>query len=346
MRIACLLAVLGAAFAAPHVAAAFEVENRAMFAAPQPAQSTLSILSTTDLEAFAPVIEAFQAEHPNVSVDYTIANTAQVMQAITQERQQFDLAISSAMDLQTKLANDGFAQRYSSPATAAQPDWAKWGDAVFAFTQEPATLVISEAAFEGLEVPRTRDELITLLRSHPERFKDKIGTYDVRISGLGYLFATQESRASESYWRLTEIMGQLGTRLYCCSGQMIDDVANGKLAMAYNVLGSYAASEQTATSGFRIIALSDFVNVMLRTVLIPKTAENIEGARAMVDFLTALNTRPDLVAASGLPAIDRGALQANTALRPIRFGPGLLVFLDQLKRSNFLRSWESSLEQE
>ena len=66
----------------------------------------------------------------------------------------------------------------------------------------------------------------------------------------------------------------------------------------------------------------------------------------MIDFLTALNTRPELVAASGLPALDAAVLQENPALRPIRFGPGLLVFLDQLKRSNFLRSWESSLVQE
>jgi len=346
MRIACLLAVLGAAFAAPHVAAAFEVENRAMFAAPQPAQSTLSILSTTDLEAFAPVIEAFQAEHPNVSVDYTIANTAQVMQAITQERQQFDLAISSAMDLQTKLANDGFAQRYSSPATAAQPDWAKWGDAVFAFTQEPATLVISEAAFEGLEVPRTRDELITLLRSHPERFKDKIGTYDVRISGLGYLFATQESRASESYWRLTEIMGQLGTRLYCCSGQMIDDVANGKLAMAYNVLGSYAATSALSESGIRVVEFDDYVSVMLRTAAIPSAAQNPERAAEFIDFLVTLDGRPELAATSGLRPINEAALAENTAWRPVRLGPGLLVFLDHLKRESFLRNWVGSILQE
>ena len=47
-----------------------------------------------------------------------------------------------------------------------------------------------------------------------------------------------------------------------------------------------------------------------------------------------------------LPAIDTTSLQENTALRPIRFGPCLLVFLDQMKRQNFLRNWENSLLQE
>jgi len=73
---------------------------------------------------------------------------------------------------------------------------------------------------------------------------------------------------------------------------------------------------------------------------------NVEGARDMIDFLAVLNTRQDLIVATGLPAINTTSLQENTALRPIRFGPGLLVFLDQMKRQNFLRNWENSLLQE
>jgi len=32
-------------------------------------------------------------------------------------------------------------------------------------------------------------------------------------------------------------------------------------------------------------------------------------------------------------------------LRPIKLGPGLLVFLDRMRRETFLRSWTSSMEQ-
>ena len=66
----------------------------------------------------------------------------------------------------------------------------------------------------------------------------------------------------------------------------------------------------------------------------------------MVDFLVTLRRRPKVVAASGLPAIDDAALNDNVALRPIRLGPGLLVFLDRLKRRAFLRNWEASITQE
>ncbi|WP_338153270.1 hypothetical protein [Pseudophaeobacter leonis] len=92
-----------------------------------------------------------------------------------------------------------------------------------AFTSEPAAIVINRAAFAGHVIPKTRQELIEALRARPETFHGRVGTYDVRDSGLGYLLATQDARASETYWRLMEVMGALDVRLYCCSGSMIDD---------------------------------------------------------------------------------------------------------------------------
>jgi iron(III) transport system substrate-binding protein len=345
MRFAYLTAQILTLWLVATSAAAFEIEERARFAA-TPERSTLRIISTADLDVFTPILLAFQQANPGITIDYTVTGTSDLMQALYLENARFDLAISSAMDLQTKLVNDGRAQTYTSPALAALPDWAVWRDQLFAFTQEPAVLVVSEAFFAPGTAPTNRDALIEMLRENPARFAGRIGTYDVRRSGFGYLVATQDSRNTESYWRLMEVMGRLDARLYCCSGAMIRDVARGDLVLAYNVLGSYAASQIKETRGIRIIELTDFVNVMLRTALIPDSAENVGDARAMVDFLAGYGQRPDLVAATGLPPIDPAALQDNGALRPIRFGPGLLVFLDQLKRANFLRNWENSLVQD
>lgn len=325
--------------------AAFEIEDQVRYPGDDP-DAVLRIISTADRDAFEPIVLAFQAENPALTIEYTITGTTDLMQAIHEEGAAFDLAISSAMDLQTKLANDGFALEYDSADTGGLPSWASWRNQVFAFTQEPAVLIVSDVFFAPGAAPRTREELISVLRDNPEIFRGRVGTYDVRRSGFGYLMATQDSRNSEVFWRLMEVMGRLDARLYCCSADMIRDVASGKLALAYNVLGSYAASQQGEIRGFQIIELEDYVNVMLRTALIPTTAENVDAAQQMINFLTLLNDRPDLSAASGLPAIDTTSFRNNTALRPIRFGPGLLVFLDQLRRSTFLRNWESSLLQE
>lgn len=322
------------------IAAAFEIEERAQFGPPGAGQ-TLRILSTADTAYFKPMIDSFLATQRDVGIDYVVASSAEVMRAIQDEGQPFDMVISSAMDLQTKLANDGFVRRHTPEIAADVPDWAVWNGMVFAFTQEPAAIVVSNTAFAGLPVPRSRQDLIRVLRENPERFRGKVGTYDIRQSGLGYLFATQDTRASETYWRLTEVMGGLGTRLYCCSSDMIDDVENGTLAVAYNVLWSYAITREDAGK-FTLIQPSDFTTVMLRSVVIPRNAPAPDMAGQFVDHMLE-----QAFVAQGPFAITRSVEQRNeAALHRIRLGPGLLVFLDQLKKRAFLTEWTSAILQE
>jgi len=342
MRRSLIAAVLGFALCALPLAA-FEIESETTFAVSAPT-GTLRILSTTDTSLFAPVVRAFQTANPTTEVFYVSASSTEVMVAIETESAEFDLVVSSAMDLQTKLANDGFAQPFRSAATDIVPDWAKWRDSVFGFTQEPATLVLSVAAFEGLAMPLTRQDLIATLRANPERFQDQIGTYDVRASGLGYLFATQDSRTSESYWRLAEVMGALGTRLYCCSSDMIDDVSSGEIAVAYNVLGSYAAARQDIADKIHVIEPSDFTSTMQRTVLMLRQAENQTAAGKFINHLleTAWGKDSDALAAFH----DFPRVIGDPANRkPIRLGPGLLVFLDRFKREKFRQAWEDAFVQ-
>ena len=323
------------------VATAFEIEARAVFGT-QPDSDTIRILSTADINYFTPVIESFRAFRPDLAIDYTVASSTEVMDAIVREKQPFDIVISSAMDLQTKLANDGLAREHISPTTQNLPDWAVWNDMVYAFTQEPAGFVISNALFDGLPIPQNRQKLITALRQNPDRFKGRVGTYDIRKSGAGYLFATQDARVSDTYWRLTEVMGRLDPTLYCCASEMITDVVNGDLAVAYNVLASYA-EKSPHQDKFTIILPSDFSIVMLRTMLIPETSKKPVLAANFLDFVLA-QTYPSGVS----PLLKTQSLEEaeQSTLYRISMGPGLLVYLDYFKKKNFIAEWENAIVQD
>lgn len=177
LAFALVLIVLAAAGIRP--VAAYEIEDRVRLGS-ETATRVLRILSTTDVDQFEPTLRGFLAGHPDVAIDYVVAGSAAVMQAVTAGDEGFDLVISSAMDLQTKLANDGFTLPHSSDATEALPDWARWRQDLFAFTQEPAAIVVSRQALAGLDLPRNRQDLISLMRQHPERFEGRVGTYDLR----------------------------------------------------------------------------------------------------------------------------------------------------------------------
>ncbi|MEM7490355.1 MAG: ABC transporter substrate-binding protein [Pseudomonadota bacterium] len=324
-------------------AAALEVEDRRVLQGT--GDAVLRILSTADLDVFDPYLTAFQATAPEVTLDYAVVSSAELHRAV-RSGAAFDVAISSAMDLQFQLANDGLARRHRSPATDALPPWGRWRHSIFAFAAEPAVVVVDLARFDGLPLPTTRQELIEILRDNPSRFGGAVGTYDIRESGLGYLFATQEARATDAYWRLAEVMGRLAPRLYCCSAEMIDDVADGPLAVAYNVLGSYAADRlaRRADGRLRILPMAGFSNVILRTALIPAAAEEPRLAGRFVDMLvtTGLRTEPG---AWTLPPLGQVEVQAAAGLGPIRLGPALMVHLDPLNRRSFLEEWENAVEQ-
>ena len=84
MRLACLPAAIIAALTFLNAAAAFEIEERATYTAPNP-QTELRIISTADRDVFEPILLAFQEENQTVSIDYTIASTTELMKAVHEE---------------------------------------------------------------------------------------------------------------------------------------------------------------------------------------------------------------------------------------------------------------------
>ncbi|CUI39286.1 ABC transporter substrate-binding protein [Cognatishimia activa] len=303
------------------------------------AQSTLRVISSTDTSFFAPVIETFVAKSPSVAISYFVTSTAELNRIVRENPSGYDVVISSAMDLQLKLANDGFAKELTVDGL---PDWAKWRSSLFAFTTEPAAIVMNKKAFPDGRIPQTRQELIQAMRDRPEEFSGRIGTYDVRESGLGYLFATQDARASETYWRLTEVMGSLKARLYCCSSAMIDDLVTGELAVAYNVLGSYAKARQDTSDQLQIVLPSDFPTTMMRTALVSAQSSQPQIAEDFVQHLISLQTGST---DNNMPLPPLDVENAVTGRSNIALEPALMTYLDRLKRRNFLKEWESAIIQ-
>ncbi|KIC38479.1 ABC transporter substrate-binding protein [Ruegeria sp. ANG-R] len=320
----------------PQVAAAEDWEDRQVFNDTANGVQ-LRVISSTDTVLFAPFIEDFVAANPSVSVEYLVSGTADIYERVRATPEAFDVVISSAMDLQLKLANDGFALPLEDMPV---PAWAQWHDSLFAFTSEPATIVVNRAAFEGQRIPETRQGLIEALRERPETFRGKVGTYDVRQSGLGYLFATQDARVSETYWRLMEVMGGLDVRLYCCSGDMIRDLADGKILVAYNVLGSYAAVQTEGQDTLTIILPSDFQTTMMRTVMVSVATRQPEAAELLTRYLVSNPTGSS--ESIPLPVLPKSGESEQEA---IGLNPALLTYLDVLKRRKFISAWENAVIQ-
>jgi ABC-type Fe3+ transport system substrate-binding protein len=314
----------------------------------------LLIQGSTDVEPFTPVLEAFSARMPNLAIRYEEILTNELYErtrrACDDGAAGADLVISSAIDLQVKLVNDRCAQPHVSGRTEALPDWANWRDEMFGITFEPAVIVYNRLRVPPEHVPRSRFDLIDLVRPAENPYVGRIATYDIEQSGLGYLFAFVDSQHATTFGRLIEALARNRMVATCCSAEIIDGVAEGRYLLAYNMLGSYALARAAVDPRIGVVAPADYTLILARAALIPRRAENPEPARRFVDFLLSEEGRRQLAEASlivsfgstdegGSPLLSGGP----STLHPIAFSPTLLVGLDRQKREIFLDLWRSSV---
>ena len=354
-----LIAMIIAGAGLPPVSHA--VAEPAHFPAPSGGEETgpvgeAVIYSTTDMVLARPIIEAFQARYPAVAVSYHELQSLDIYDRVTRESDQddatADLVLSSAMDLQVKLANDGYASRQAPAEAARLPRWAVWQDSAFAVTYEPAVIIYHQPFFADRELPRTRSDLMRLMEESGDLF-GKIATYDVERSGLGFLFLARDQEHFPPIWRLVSSMGEQGVRLYTNSAAIIDRVATGRFVVGYNILGSYAQAMAATRPDLGIILPEDYTIIASRVAIVPRAARTPALGALFLDFLLSTEGQRVVASEAGLgavhPAVDlaggANAMQTRLGarLRPISVGPGLLVYLDQVKRRRLLERWNEAL---
>lgn len=313
----------------------------------------LKIYSATDTSAMQSILDGFAVKFPNIKLTNREYNTRELYQAIqADEIKDADIVISSSMDLQVDLVNRGLAMPLYDVDTRDIPKWANWRSELFGFTYEPVVVVYNKKAFEKRRLPTTRSALASAIRDEPDFFENAIGSYDISISGVGYLFATQDIQRGYQFWRLVETFGRAGLQTFCCTSEIMDMVASGELVFGYNVIGSYAVEKAKNDPRIGVYALEDYTLVMSRSAFVPKTAPNSESAKNFIAYLISQEGQTRIAEQSALISIfeasdgksDRLRILGSTeALQPIKIGPGLIGYLDHLKRIQVLEDWQAAL---
>lgn len=312
---------------------------------------TVVVYSTIDSPLIEPLVTAFKIQNSGVEVEYHSLTATEVSERYLDDRRAGrpgpDLLINSAMDLQVQLANDGHAQAYAAPALAQLPDWAYWRSRAFAIAVEP--IVIGFNADAKLDLPEnvSRAQLSAHLQEHRQTYLGRIGIYDPENSSTGMLLINQDLEADPANWELVRTIGTLRPQLYNSSSEMIADVSEGKLLIAYGIFGSYAFHQAAIDERFGIIIPSDYTLLASRVALIPNSAPSPDLARGLLTFLLSKQGQ-ELIALQGMIPVRLDLPNPYPQLsgirtRAIRVGPALLANRDRLNNANFLRRWHAAL---
>ena len=315
-------------------------------------EQLLQIYSTADFGVILPALENFVFRNPQLGIEYHELQSQDLFARVEQEDTvTADFVWSSAMDLQMKLVNDGFARRVNV-GRARLPDWASWRDEAFAVSVEPAVIVFNKQHLAQDEVPQDREGLVHWLNNNPNAF-GAVGTYDIERSGFGLLLAASDAQRSADFWRLISAMGHNQVDLFSSSSARIGRVWDGRLGLAYNVIGSYAAARAAQDDRLGIVLPKDYTLMVSRIAFVPQAARNPELGEAFLRYLLSSEGQLVLNNQVGFPAVDSSiawpealfplASRDQSNLDPLEVDTGLLVYLDRVRRDNLIRRWREAL---
>lgn len=314
------------------------------------------IYSVTDTKTAEPLLKDFRALYPGVQVEYHDMNSTEVYNRFISESvggASADVVWSSAMDLQAKLVNDGYAQPYQSPESAKLPAWAMWRGAAFGTTFEPAVFVYNTRLLPPAHIPRTHADFARVLRENPALFRGKVTTYDAEKSGIGFMLVTQDHKTQPEFWTLAQSIGSIKPVLQSSTGTMMERISSGEILIGYNIVGSYALSRSKRDKGIGIVTPSDYVLVLSRVLFISKNARNLNAARLWVDYLLShrgqtVISRQALLGSvradvEGETSVSALTAQFGEKLKPIPVDEELLIYLNPKERLAFLKKWSQAV---
>jgi iron(III) transport system substrate-binding protein len=314
------------------------------------------IYSATDTKAVEPLIKDFKAMYPDVQVEYNDMNSTEVYNRYISEMaaggNSADLMWSSAMDLQTKLVSDGYGLQYASPEIAALPTWAVWNNSAYGTTFEPVVFVYNKRLVTADEVPKTHAEFAKLINSKPEKFKNKVTSYDIEKSGVGFMFITQDTRENKDFWELAKAFGNASLRVQSSTGTMLERISSGENLLGYNIIGSYALARAAKDPSIGVQIPKDYTLILSRVMFISKAAKHLNSAKLWLDYTLSKRGQTMIANEAKLYAIRADVKgettssdltkQIGAGIKPLPVSPMLLQYLDQNKRLAFLKQWKDT----
>ncbi|MCK8779814.1 substrate-binding domain-containing protein [Rhizobium sp. NTR19] len=283
-------------------------------------------------ERIKPLMTALAARLPGAELSYVRLSSAQIAADAKRTVAPFDIALLASPDIAVSIANEGFATRDAAAGAAAET---QWREEVFGFWSDPAVMVLRQGAFVD-RLPRTRIELVRALEQNTQRFSRRVGIVNIGIDDVSYLLASQDSIRTSLYWRLMQSFGAADARIYDTTDDLLAAFRVGEIDVVYNAPLSALLASGAMPADVQIVVPQDYVLTVPWTVLVPKGAPNLRGARIVLNVLQSPETKPALAAVGFTYPADFADLES---LQRIELGPELLVFRDTIKRSKFLDTW-------
>lgn len=322
-------------------------------------EGKLVVYSVLSNKAAQPLVDDFRKLYPDIEVAYDGEKGSNEIDEryrgeIGAGTESADVMWSSAMDLQMKLVEEGYAATYVSPETSYLPRWASYGGKAYGTTFEPVVFVYNRKQLKENDIPRDHSTLADFLAKRASIFNGKVTSFDIEKSGVGYMFAAQDRKRFAGLDGLLREFGRLDYQPSGGTGTMLQKVASGEYLLGYNIMGAYALIRgKKDLPDLGVVFPKDYTLVLSRVSFISKQAKHPNAARLWTDYV--LSKRGQKVIGDALELYTvRDDVDAKYTARelmsalgksatPIPIGPEIVEDLMPARQASFIREWKDTV---
>ncbi|WP_051581645.1 ABC transporter substrate-binding protein [Pseudonocardia acaciae] len=319
------------------------------------AERRLVIYSNMDAFNWRPVIDGFRTHYPWVEdILTTNLGSSQVFQRHNAEdaagRPQASFLVSGSPQNWLDFANAGQALDYVSPELGQLPGFARTRPGLYTFSSDAIIMTYNKVLLRPEERPRGLADLITLVRSNPDRFRHRITTYSAGIS-FGLAIQYSYFLARNRNWSAFDALLPY-TRAENSSGPMLDKISSGEYLIGYFASGPVILPQMTQYNkvvGWNLI--SDATPLFLRGMAIPAKSPHPNTGKLMLDYILSAEGQANIAgggftpyrsgvhAPAGRPTYDSVVSDVgkdNVVLIGYDLGP-------EAEQDRFAKDWEARL---
>ena len=258
---------------------------------------TLRVYTSQPSDQMALVTNAFGKLYPAVKIDLFRSGTTEVMNKLAAEfaagRPQADVVLIADAVTATELKNDGRLYTYSDAPVG----------------KAPAALIDSDHTFFGTKLITTGIVYNThLVKIAPKSWNDLLAPAaaaktilpDPLYSGAAAIYVGTMVQQPAFGWKYFETLAKNGAIAGQSNGSVIESVARGE--KAYGIIIDYMAFNAKAKgSPVDFVFPVEGVSAISQPVAILKTTQNLEAAKAFVDWQLSPEAQAQSVAQGYFP---------------------------------------------
>lgn len=198
------------------------------------------------------------------------------------------MLVVAAPDAWQRFVKNNGPEPYVSPETDKVPEWTRPFAGVYTVAIDPMIIIYNKTLLQPSEYPDSLAKLAVDVAAAPDRFRNKLTTYDSTSHSFAYaIHWSAIDHGKMGGWSTYEKLGPF-TRPESGGSAMLEKVMTGEYFAAFYTSGITVFPKMRDSGREKILGWAlpkDGVPMMMRGMAVTSAAKNKNSAKLLLDYL-------------------------------------------------------------